>query len=165
MNDLSENSKLKPPFSASRRSIRNYLLDPMLQLQLGFYTIGLTIVFSTVMVAVIFLTFERIFELVLDLLPMGSEVSAILDEYISESSGWLVALVGLYMIVNVVITVVFTHKMVGPTVAFRRHIANLIKGDYSSRLALRDGDAFLGVADDLNQLAEKLGNAKPDVGE
>ena len=147
-----EGQSLTPP----RRSWRNYLLKPILQLQLGVYTIGLTVLFSSVLIGVIYLTFERIYELVLDLTPLGAEVIAILNEYICESSGWLAAVVVLYMLANITLTVVFTHKMVGPTVAFRRHIRKLIEGDFSTRLNLRRGDAFVELADELNMLAQKL---------
>ena len=50
----------------------------------------------------------------------------------------------------------YSRKLVGPQIAFRRHIAAIESGDYSSRIVLRKGDAFDDVAHALNQLAETL---------
>src|SRR5665213_295356 len=52
--------------------------------------------------------------------------------------------------------VVYSHRIFGPTVPIRRHIQNLIKGDYQSRIHLRAGDEFKDIAAELNELAEKL---------
>ena len=40
----------------------------------------------------------------------------------------------------------YSRKLVGPQIAFRRHIAAIESGDYSSRIVLRKGDAFDDVA-------------------
>ena len=42
---------------------------------------------------------------------------------------------------------------IGP---FRRHIQAMKNGDYSSRVHLRKGDAFVEMADDLDELAGVL---------
>ena len=51
-------------------------------------------------------------------------------------------------------------EVIGPTVAFKRHIRALREGNYDSRVVLRKGDAFDDVADELNLLAQAL--AKTD---
>jgi signal transduction histidine kinase len=71
-------------------------------------------------------------------------------------SGWLAVILLSYLALIVTISIVFTHRLIGPTIAFRRHIRALTEGKYQSRVVLRKGDAFIEVADDLNKLAETL---------
>lgn len=49
-----------------------------------------------------------------------------------------------------------SHRIFGPSVPIRRHIAKLIEGDYTTRITLRQKDEFKDVAEDLNRLAERL---------
>jgi len=140
----------------NQRRLRNFLLQPVLQFRLSFYNILLTAFFATVLILVIYSSFARVYELVLDLTNLRDEMREILNQHVIATSVWLAAVVVVYMISNLLITVVITHKMVGPTVAFRRHIRNLVDGNFQSRVNLRQGDAFTEVADDLNFLAETL---------
>lgn len=49
-----------------------------------------------------------------------------------------------------------SHRLLGPIVAFRRHIEALKNGDYGARVQLRKGDPFTDVADDMNDLTTIL---------
>jgi len=62
----------------------------------------------------------------------------------------------IYFFITVAVSIFFTHRLVGPTYAFRRHIRELKNGNYGSRVVLRKGDAFQEVAEDLNDLAVTL---------
>ena len=61
-----------------------------------------------------------------------------------------------FVLLNLCASIYFTHKMVGPTVAFRRHIAALKEGRYDAKIKLRRGDAFNEVASALNELSDVL---------
>jgi hypothetical protein len=62
----------------------------------------------------------------------------------------------LYIAINMLLAIVFTHKLIGPTVAFRRHIRMIAENKLQYRTILRKGDAFQEVAEDLNKLSDKL---------
>ena len=67
-----------------------------------------------------------------------------------------------YVLCVLAVCLVYSQRVFGPTVAFRRHVEALKNGDYSARIHLRDGDAFTDLERDLNELAEILeANAKP----
>ena len=87
---------------------------------------------------------------------MREEVMRLMDKQLIGVSWWLAGGVFCYLLLNVILSVYFTHKMIGPTIAFRRHIRALGCGDYTSRVYLRRGDAFVEVAEDLNRLAEVM---------
>ncbi|MGE0173447.1 MAG: hypothetical protein AB7T49_11690 [Oligoflexales bacterium] len=143
---------------ASRRKLRNLLLQPLLQIKLGLYSIALAIFFSFLVTGLLYLNLFRFYSLVVELTDLGEEVNSILRDYLTQSTYWLMLCAFIYILLNIAVSIIFTHRLVGPTYAFRRHIQNLKKGDYNSRINLRRGDAFAEVADELNDLALQLKN-------
>ena len=140
--------------SPIKRHVRNFLLQPTLQMKLGLYIVTLSIAFFGTVMALAYFRFIRLIDVVLELTDMRDEVMNLMDRQLYGVSWWLGGCVFCYVILNIALSVYFTHKMIGPTVAFRRHIRALGAGDYSSRVYLRQGDAFVEVAMDLNRLAE-----------
>jgi len=140
----------------ANRKLKNYLLQPLLQVKLGLYTILLSVAFALVFSSVLLLSFQRLFELILDLTDLREEVLDIINAYLIDIGGWLLAIIIIYLFVNICVSIFFTHRLVGPTIAFRRHIKALRDGNYNSRITLRKADAFSEVAEDLNNLAETL---------
>ncbi len=139
-----------------RRRFRNYLLQPLLQIRLGLYSIVLALLFSLAVLSILYVNLHRFYEMVLELTDLREEVSVVLEAYLTDTLWWVVAVVLTYLVVNVAVSVFFTHRLVGPTIAFRRHIQALKQKRYQSRIVLRKRDAFKEVADDLNQLAQSL---------
>lgn len=52
--------------------------------------------------------------------------------------------------------IVLTHRFFGPMVAVHRHLNELERGNYSSRIQLRKNDELKDLADHLNNLAATL---------
>ena len=139
-----------------KRKLSNYLLQPLLQVKLGLYSIVRSLIFSGVIISILHMNFNRFYELVLELTDLREEVTMILDAYIMQMLVWTFLVVLIYFAVSVLMSIFFTHRLVGPSYAFRRHIQELSKGNYQSRILLRKHDAFSEVAEDLNKLAETL---------
>lgn len=142
--------------SASKRKFSNFLLQPLLQVRLGLYAIILSIFFGLGVFTIIYVNFYKFYDLVLELTDLREEVTEILNSYIQGVVIWLLLALFVYFVITVGISIFFTHRLIGPTFAFRRHIKELTRGNYKSRVNLRKGDAFTEVADDLNELAAKL---------
>ncbi len=142
--------------SASKRKLSNFLLQPLLQIRLGLYAIVLSIIFGLGVFTIIYINFYKFYDLVLELTDLREEVTDILNSYINGVVIWLLLALFVYFLITVAISIFFTHRLIGPTYAFRRHIKELTRGNYKSRVSLRKGDAFTEVADDLNELAAKL---------
>ena len=139
-----------------KRSARNFLLQPTLQLRLGFISILVATFFCCLIIGLAYISLSSFYSMVLDLTDLREEVVQILDQYVSSMSWWIIGLVLVYLTINVGLSIYYTHRLVGPTIAFRRHILALIDGDFKSRVNLRKNDAFEEVAEALNKLAEKL---------
>jgi methyl-accepting chemotaxis protein len=140
----------------SQRSIKNFLLMPFLQVRFGIYYVVLSIFFAIVGAFILYKNLGKFAEVVLELTGVKDEVKDLLSEYIFPANIQIALLVGIYVIVSIVLGVKLTHSLVGPTVAFRRHIKMIREGNFEYRTKLRAGDAFDNVAEDLNSLSDSL---------
>lgn len=141
---------------SARRKFKNYLLQPLLQVKLGIYFIVLSLIVSIGLLWFLYYYLSPLYDMVLELTDLREEVGLVQASYLL-GAGWMVAgSILLYFFATIAISIFFTHRLIGPTYAFRRHIQSLIDGDYGSRVNLRKNDAFPEVANDLNRLAEHL---------
>lgn len=140
----------------ARRSFKNYALQPLLQVRLGLYFVLLSIAFSLFLGGVLYMNLAKFVEIVLELTGVEDEVRDLLIQYIDPARMQILGVLIVYVIVTMIMSIKLTHKLVGPTVAFRRHIRMISEGNWEHRTVLRDGDAFAEVADDLNRLSEEL---------
>ena len=149
-----ERAPAGPP--ASRRRAANLLLEPALQLKLPGLLLGVTAGFALLQTAHVWLAYSRLYDEVLRQTVHPDAMAAILRTQTSDflaASGVLA--IG-YALVVIAVAVAYAHRMVGPTVAFRRHVLALTEGDYASRVRLRRNDAFPELAQELNVLAATL---------
>lgn len=146
----------RAPSQADRPRRKQVLLQPLLQTKLGLYSMLLSLAFSAAVLGVLHAQWSRL----RTWLEWTTQVDGLIDsELASQGSGtlvWLAILILIFFVGNVMISVLATHRLVGPTIAFRRHLESLIAGDYSARTELRSNDAFREVADDLNRLSAAL---------
>lgn len=147
----------------NQRSARNYLLAPMLQVRLGIYSIVLGVLFAAGTLGVLYAGLTRSYLLILSLVDENEKavVRDIVETQFQEMATYIAVIAAAFMLGTTVVSVLYTHRLVGPTYAFRRHLKSLIEGRYEVRTVLRKNDAFTEVAADLNALAEHLhrGNA------
>lgn len=146
----------RTPALNNKRKISGLISHPAIQ----FKFVLLFILFSGFLLAAtsyfLYINFFRFFELLLEFNPIKEDLQVLLSEKISETFQNLLIGLVFYFFGVTFLTIYFSHKIVGPTKAFRRHIHNLSSGEYKSRVNLRKFDAFQELADDLNQLAKKL---------
>ena len=141
---------------APKRRLKNYLLDPFLQIKLGVYAIVMSVIAAFSLFVVVYSSMSGTLELILELTDAKDEVKNILTGSIGATMGNVGLVLLIYVLTMVIISIWYTHRLIGPTIAFRRHIGMLIRGQYYARTNLRKGDAFFGVADDLNKLSDLL---------
>lgn len=148
-----------------KRQLRNFLLQPLLQMRIGLYAIVLALCFSIALGAILYANFADLISNVLLMTDAQDEVREIFMSYWHNTQLWVYLSFFIYLMATVTISVLYTHKLVGPTVAFRRHIRSLMDGRFTARTYLRKGDAFAEVAEELNHLSEvmekKYGNSEP----
>ena len=139
-----------------KRSIKNYILQPLLQLKFGIYFVLLSLVFVGVVIGLVYNRLNEIFQLVIELTDVPEEISAVIYNEISTVQIWVIGAGVLYFFISLLVSILLTHRMVGPTIAFKRHIQSLIDGNFEAKTFLRKRDAFTEVANLLNNLSDKL---------
>ena len=138
------------------RSFKNYALQPLLQIKLGLYSILLSLGFALVVSGILYINLAKFSDIILQLTGVEDEVKDLLNQYIAPAKIQVLATIVIYVVINIVVTILYTHKLIGPTIAFRRHVRMIADGKLQYRTVLRKGDAFEELADDLNKLSTFL---------
>ena len=137
----------------ARRAIR--LPAPFAQLKLPVYLLILTLAFGALFAWHSTAAYERLYGLVISSIPESHRV-LLLDQTRDFAIVSATILTG-YALFVLGVCLAYTHGLLGPLVALRRHVQALKDGEYGSRVELRESDrAYLDVAQDLNDLAQSL---------
>lgn len=145
----------------SQRRLRNLLLKPSLQVRLGAMYILISLGFSGTISGIFYWKLSGVIPLVLELTDVQEEVQDLLTGYLNEIKWLIIGTVAVFMVINILFSIIYTHRLIGPSFAFRRHLQALIRGEYGARTHLRKGDAFQEVAEDLNRLSMSLKQKYP----
>jgi uncharacterized membrane protein len=138
------------------RKARNLLLKPILQLKLALYVLLLSLGF--VLITVLFgkMYFEQTYITLIENTTQAEYVQAVITQQIHSFKSMSLLLLGVYAVLMVLLAMVYTHRMIGPTLPIMRHVKALQDGFYSHRVKLRHYDCLQELADELNALAETL---------
>jgi hypothetical protein len=138
----------------AKRRVRNFMLQPLLQVKLGLYSILLSMLFAIALGAILYHNFHGLVGSIVLLTDAEDEVNDLFMDYWRGTQIWIYLCFFIYLLATVLVSVLYTHRLVGPTIAFRRHIRSIADGRYNARTYLRKGDAFAEVAEELNRLSE-----------
>ena len=141
-----------------KRRFSNYLLDPLLQTKIGLYCIVLSLAFSLVIMVVLYHNLSRLFQFIMEMTEAPAEVESIIWTYLNGLQQWIVLCLAVYIMATVGVCIWYTHRLVGPMVAFKRHFEALEKGEFTHRTILRKNDAFHEAANALNRVTGVLGD-------
>lgn len=145
-----------PGGGKAKRRMKNYMLQPLLQVKLGIYAISLSVLFSIAVALILKFTFGELFDAIILMTDAQDEVNELIDSYSKGAITWLSLAFIVYLGATIGVSVLYTHKLIGPTIAFRRHVRSISEGRYNARTYLRKGDAFAELADELNHLSEVM---------
>ena len=125
-----------PPVYKNRQTLLGFIVRPKEQARTAIVFIGATWVMHLVLMAVMIPNLDQLDEFTITLYLVFS---------------------ALFLSVFALVTgFVLSHRMYGPLVSIKRHIAHLREGDYSARLSLRQTDDMSEMRDALNDLAAAL---------
>lgn len=140
----------------NRNLRKKFLLEPGLQSAFGFFCAALAIIYSGVVFWLLHTKFDQYLVAGIQEADLKGEIL----EMLSQRKVWLwsrLSILGFFFSgLMVTASIIYTHRMVGPVVAFSRHVRELARGNYSSRVKLRKADAFQAFAEELNVLAQGL---------
>ncbi len=139
-----------------QRRLTNFLLQPLVQMRIGLFNVAASLLFVSLLGFYAYKKLVAFSDVVATLTQADAEVKGLMTDYLGSVGETALIAAIIFVLVNLGLSVYLTHKLVGPTIAFRRHIHALAAGDFRARTKLRAGDAFNEVAEDLNLLSDKL---------
>ena len=139
-----------------KRKMINFLLQPFVQLRTGLITVLIAVIGFIIVGLYVYGRMADFSQVVATLTESDAAISELMRDYLRSTGAVALGIVAVALTINLLFSIYFTHKMVGPTVAFRRHLKQLQSGEYDKRCKLRKGDAFIEVQDELNALADEL---------
>jgi methyl-accepting chemotaxis protein len=140
------------PTSPKKRRLANFYLTPSVQSRYALINAASVVVGMWIMSFLAYRKLPLFIDSAVNGTPIELEPGALLSYTI-----WSFVFVTIVMsLFSFVLSVVLTHRMVGPVFVFERHVRALLDGNYKSRINLRREDDFKELSVLLNQLAEKL---------
>lgn len=143
-----------PTEAKIRRSWRNYLIEPEIQFKRAYYFLAF---FFCTMAGALFWIYFQLMIAVEFLDSEGALVAVRMTDLFESLSGITIAA---YLITGAIASIVFgiysSHRVIGPSVAIRKHIDRLKAGDFSQQVHIRKGDELVTVARLINELTDVL---------
>lgn len=131
--------------SLRRRRVRNYLINPKLQLKFSTMSTFLLIAVHSAITAVfmIFFNFLTSFNFELPYV-FPAVLAALVLSYVS------------LLVMAFVLSIIASHRIIGPLEKIRQHLEKVAQGDFSGEVRLRKRDELQDIALRMNELTEKL---------
>jgi hypothetical protein len=141
----------------ARRVVR--LPQPMTQLKLPAYLLIATLFCGAIFAWQTHSAYERMYALVISEVP--ETYAVMIREQTHDFAIVSAAIFTGYVLLVMGLCLGYSHHLIGPIVALRRHIQALKDGNYRARTKLRKSDtAYLEMANDLDELAKTLGRGQ-----
>ncbi len=141
---------------ANRRSYKNIMVNPKQQLRFS-----LILVTGSCLSVILFLMVV-VFQVKQTLTTLGvayrldPEVILAIQSALTSAVYVSILLAAGVTFLSVMVGIRLSHRIYGPVVSIKRHMAALSEGNYKARLTLRKHDDLLDIRDSLNALSEAL---------
>lgn len=136
-----------------RRSVG--LILPREQLKLPFFLCLTTLGFAALFALQSYLAFGRLYAMTISIAPASFQ--ELISDQLGDFAIVTCVIAVAYMAVMLTVSVAFLHRLMGPTIALRRQIRDLRRGNYSARVEMRKTEVmFLELSGELNELAGTL---------
>jgi methyl-accepting chemotaxis protein len=144
-----------PP--SARRRVRNYLLDPGMQLRLGGWLAAVAACLSAALGWNLWRAYREASRLVALGDPRSDEVvAALLSADDRVRMAWLAAVLAAVVLGLLALSLVVTHRIAGPALALRRTCRAVAEGSLARSRPIRRGDLLSGLADEMTAMVEAL---------
>jgi hypothetical protein len=146
-----------PPSSNARRRVRNFILDPGLQLRLGGYLAGAAAALSIALGWHVWRGYAEASKLVALGDPRPDEViSGMLQAEDRARMLWLAAILAGVVVCLLALAIIVTHRIAGPALVMARTCRAVAAGSLAAPRPLRRGDLLVGLADEVGAMVEAL---------
>jgi len=139
--------------SSDRRTFLGMIVQPVKQIRYAFLFVGGGMLMLTLFIAVtLYYIRQTIFALELAY-RLDHEVTTALSDSLTGMLTLAFVVAAIFSLLSIVLGWQMSHRFYGPIIPLLRHIEELKKGNYSSRVRLRKADELMELQDALNVLA------------
>lgn len=140
--------------SRNQRKVQNFLISPKIQFRYGAYLSLFSVALAVLMGSLFYVSLQEDIDFMIQLTDIPEQADLMISERLTETIYFGFLLIIIFGAICFGAGIYLTHRLVGPTVAFRRHIQKIRDGDYDYRTYLRPKDDFTDIAEELNRLSE-----------
>ncbi|SME88256.1 hypothetical protein [Pseudobacteriovorax antillogorgiicola] len=145
---------MKP--SGRRRGFSSWFVEPHRQVKLGLMFLLLNLSFSMVILGVFGFYFWDVYSTVATYFKLTTDQSSqVLDKFLPPMFIALTLTV-LFVVVSILLSVRYTHRIYGPLVSIHRYLDDFLEGRSVTPLNLRESDQLKELAEKLNELAKRF---------
>ena len=143
--------------ASPRRKLRNFLLDPGLQLRLGGYLASVAVGLSVALGWQVWRAYSEASALVVLGDPRSDEVvAAMLRAHDRTRMLWTAVVLAGVVVCLLGLAVVVTHRIAGPALVLARACREVAAGTLARPRPLRKTDLLVGLADELAAMVDAL---------
>ncbi len=142
---------------ASKRSFRNFLLNPLLQFRFGLYMIINLIVFSLIVGTFAYFYLYSLVDFLAEISEVPDTIKELIVIEIKNFGIYFGAILFIFFLLSTIFIVIKTHRIVGAEYAINRFIKEyLVNLHFGQAISLRKYDFLKDIATNLNTLSLKL---------
>lgn len=141
------------------RTFTSVVIEPFKQMKFGVYVIAVSVAFVILAAGLFVLAFSEQYQHVMSIFSVvdpNARWELVTNDVFYQNAWRLGALLVGYVVLMLIIVFRLTHRYYGPLVAIERFVDQVTKGEYDSRVTIRNKDELQRLAAKLNVLAEKL---------
>lgn len=139
-----------------RRGFVSWFVEPYKQVRLGLMFLLVNGVFSALIIGVFGYYVLDIYDAVVTYFKLSGAESQVTMQKFGVPVAIGGALILLFIITTIMVSVRYTHEIYGPLVSIHRYLDEVLNGRTPGPIQLRESDQLKDLATKLNQMAERL---------
>lgn len=139
-----------------RRGFKGWFVEPYKQVRLGLIFLLVNFAFSALILGVFGYYIYEMYEAVSTYFKLSGDESGVAMQKFTVPLAIGGALILLFVITTILVSVRYTHEIYGPLVNIHRNLDDILAGRAPTPIQLRDGDQLQDLAEKLNNVSERL---------
>jgi len=139
-----------------RRGFVSWFVEPYKQVRLGLMFLLVNFAFSALIVGVFGYFVLDMYDAVVTYFKLSGAESAMTQQKFGVPIAIGGALIVLFVLTTILVSVRYTHEIYGPLVSIHRYLDEILGGRAPSPINLRESDQLKDLAGKLNLMAERL---------
>ena len=139
-----------------RRGFQSWFVEPYKQVRLGLMFLLVNFCFSFMIIGVFGYYVFDIYDAVATYFKLSGDESQMTLQKFGVPVAIGGALILLFVITTILVSVRYTHDIYGPLVSIHRYLDDILSGRTPTPIQLRESDQLKDLAEKLNSVAERL---------